>query len=470
VREENMRITPTALASTLAMLLITGTAARLSGMGAGSEPEQRPPAAPRSLRIASGSGPVTPPGPATQTVHAFFDYQVDSRAACAGSSGINCIVQVAKCVLSVPGDNGGCSLRNQAQLQSLSNGEHDPIEGWNYLWPRSDSYPYAGGPQDAARLLIEAGDVDPNISQQLYLDFPAASGGSLTLVWEEWRGQEWKPNRCGGSLGSALGDGGIPVSVYNSKSWRLDTNLRGVAAVFLNPKANFNVLRDGTSVYPCSGNEVQLLVGGLSGNTSKSVIADSLVSPASIGQTGGDEHVTPSGKGGWVDSRGNYIYYPTLANTWTRHVMHVDWDVPGNSRMFTDWRTDCDARGVNTDKDRVCANMLQTLGAVDSDCRTEGAPNCDSKWARISYWVCDTRGCVRRFYGVPWHNIAQAKRWMVEYDSSQQRCVDCQDRFIYTRNHFFVRNISQADIDDTGCPLNCPGDRGAVNGNVFRKP
>jgi hypothetical protein len=60
--------------------------------------------------------------------------------------------------------------------------------------------------------------------------------------------------------------------------------------------------------------------------------------------------------------------------------------------------------------------------------------------------------------------------WRFEEQAGAFACVGCGSRWAYYRNFMFIRNINAADIDDTGCPSACPGDRGVVNSNVLRKP
>jgi hypothetical protein len=406
----------------------------------------------------------------TEGPNDFFTYQTRTRESCASSEGTNCIIQIADCLNTAPEDRGACSLRNDQQIIALTKSVRSS-QGWFY-----------DPAKDAAKVVIEAGDTDVVTGDHLHLSFPPTpptdGPTSVTVIWDTWWDTRWLHDDCPG--------GGLGTGQINLKTWRLDRVAadpvfpNGVGAIAGNPKLTFQyVAASNRALFPCSSLIIGHVAGGLT-STAEYVDAYAKVAPIAVGhdKNSGDSWVIPSGNGGvyqagWKAGQG-YLAGVQRAGGWTRYIYHTEWNIPGNSSKFRRWREDCDPAGVNTARDQVCARMLQTLAAVDPNCGVEDAPNCSSRWSAISLWTCtEVSGCRRIYYMVPWHDFghgAGITRWRIEYDSSQASSPGSTDRLAYERNNMIIRNIAPTDIDDTGCPLNCLGDKGAVSRNVFRKP
>lgn len=399
----------------------------------------------------------------TEGSHDFFTTQL-GRTECNSTTndGTNCLVRFDTCYAQTPANKGACALRTQAEVVALSTKNHPGTvtepDYWNYYYA-TDPNPRK---QDAAKLVIPVGDTDPISQMQAGIGQTTYTDGSLTIIQESWYDLDWRPTPCGGATGF-----GGETNWHGFKPYRLD----GGNAVQFNPKTNFRRAHEPN--FPCSDNVVWVTVGAKGGNGTGSSTG-TLVSPSSIGAGPGDSYFLNNGKGGFFSAAHNasetYQWYPIKATTWTRFIWHVEFNVPGNSSKFNDWREDCDPTGSHTQRELPCENMLATLAAVDPDCAVVDAPDCSSLWSLSSYWACDPRGCQRLYYKVPWHNQNTVQTWRpAEYDGSQVSC-DCGLRTSYERNVIMIRNIDAADIDDTGCPGSCPGDSGPVGTNVFRKP
>jgi len=436
-----------------------------------TDSQAMPDTATRALSIAVSALGVEGP-------HDYFSHHVRvARGPCTSSFvGTDCVIRLQGlrnntwCDLTDPLDNGACSMRRDAQVANVSDSAtRTPTTAFFYCFDGSACADTYTAPQDGAKATFAAGDTGPGngVGFRWGSSGSGISDGTLTWIFEEWWAPEWRHNDCGGSIGS----------MNAIKSWKF---VRG-ATTYILPKHFMEAQKVVWGTDPVAETSCFNVIGSFSTGASASgfVPPAAYVDPQMFGVSGTLDS-------GWSVAPGNGTFWglnaskshPIYSSRGTRHVLHIEFDVPGNSSVFSPWRSDCDPSGTNTlgtglkvASDQACASMLSQLAEQDPDCGVVDQAGCDITYTAYSLWTMDTqRGARRIVYRAPWRSFDDitALRGLFEGGPGAS-CAGCGERVMYLRNVQLIRNIDPADIDDTGCPSACLGDSGAVNDNVHRK-
>jgi hypothetical protein len=272
------------------------------------------------------------------------------------------VFPIAACRATAPDDKGACSLRNQDQLDRLTNAPGPNLTQNGFIYPHQTNAP--GDAPDAARIEVtpcpngcdaESGSIPNN--QTLTFPLEYLNSGAMLFAWDAWFGAEWRPASCGGAIASQNNMKTFQIRAGAADRGKIyfETRLRFVSA-----KACDDFAAHDNRVYPAQGRHN--FPNGLTDN-----------SPYS-----------PSGKNAQQPNT-----YPVKHSTWTRYVAYVELTRPGADSVFADWRSSY-------------VGGAATVGVQYRDPSSDEVPHPDV-WHAFTMWVCDEgRDCTRVLWRVPW--------------------------------------------------------------------
>lgn len=365
---------------------------------------------------------------------------------------------IADCASTVPGDNGACSLRNQAQLNALCNGCPGGVSGgvsyvdgngtpyrsgWTYEFG-TDTHPLA---QDAAKAIFQRqwnlNAQEWSVSGREQLDFfPArldVPGDSILIVWDYWWSSETVANH--GDIVS------WKTFMYNY----LGANRVATIVDWIRTAYNSADPDDATSVVLESTSGM----GGAEGNSDPDCIANGGIGngttceprlPAGLRTA---EAFNPAGAGAPPQRPiGAPQGLRTYKDRWTRYWVEIRLGLAYTS--FTDWNAQNYCPGPPADPPCSSTGMNQPVQPNPQDA--------SGRWNMISIWRADEgRDAERILFRVPVNFIVKQSiaptftGFTFENNTSKRGAAG--DFLFYARDLFMLKNYNLPSADPESDPI-----------------